>query len=145
MDKNKLPDTLCLECMSNTVSDGVCTACGCDNSQKPEGGASNLRPGTVLNDRFAIGKARYESSLTTVYYAYDLEEQKRVTVECAIDKKVRSKYYTKLYQYGRVWVEGFDHYAKQTYRNRCVIAAADGPLALTIPTEKGDEDKCRSL
>lgn len=52
------------------------------------------------------------------------------------------EYYTKLYQYGRVWVEGFDHYAKQTYRNRCVIAAADGPLALTIPMEKGDEDKC---
>ncbi len=98
MDKNKLPDTLCLECMSNSVSDGVCTACGYDNSQRPESGASSLRPGTVLNDRFAIGKARYESSLTTVYYAYDLEEQKRVTIECAIDKKARSKYFTKLYR-----------------------------------------------
>lgn len=51
------------------------------------------------------------------------------------------EYYVKLYHYDRVWVEGFDHYAKQTYRNRCVIAAADGPLALTIPTEKGEADK----
>jgi hypothetical protein len=44
-------------------------------------------------------------------------------------------YYAKMYQYNKVYVERFDHYMKQTYRNRCVIAAADGPLALTIPTE----------
>lgn len=31
---------------------------------------------------------------------------------------------------------------KQTYRNRCVIASADGPLALTIPVEKSSEGKC---
>lgn len=29
-----------------------------------------------------------------------------------------------------------DSYQKQTYRNRCVIADANGPLALTIPVEK---------
>ena len=51
------------------------------------------------------------------------------------------EYYTKLYRYDTVWIEGCEHYVKQTYRNRCVIAAADGPLALTIPTEKSDEDK----
>ena len=51
------------------------------------------------------------------------------------------EYYTKLYAYDTVWVEGCDHYGKQTYRNRCVIATADGPLALTLPTEKGAEDK----
>lgn len=52
------------------------------------------------------------------------------------------EYYTKLYAYERVYVERFDHYMKQTYRNRCVIASASGPLALTIPTEKSDELKC---
>lgn len=52
------------------------------------------------------------------------------------------EYYTKLYAYDKVYVERFDHYAKQTYRNRCVIASAAGPLALTIPTEKSDEQKC---
>jgi hypothetical protein len=51
-------------------------------------------------------------------------------------------YYAKMYQYNKVRVERFDHYMKQTYRNRCVIAAADGPLALTIPTEKADDPKC---
>ncbi len=52
------------------------------------------------------------------------------------------QYYAKLFQYNKVYVEQWDNYVKQTYRNRCVIAAADGPLALTIPTEKSDSPKC---
>lgn len=32
--------------------------------------------------------------------------------------------------------EVMDSYQKQTYRNRCIIADANGPLALTIPVEK---------
>ena len=38
-------------------------------------------------------------------------------------------------------VECCDHYAGQTYRNRCYIAGADGPLSLTIPVVKGTEPK----
>lgn len=41
----------------------------------------------------------------------------------------------------QVWTEQYDHYQKQTYRNRCVIAAPDGPLPLTIPIEKPDTPK----
>ncbi len=52
------------------------------------------------------------------------------------------QYYTKLYAYPHVYVERYDHYMKQTYRNRCVIASADGSLALTIPTERTDALKC---
>ncbi len=52
------------------------------------------------------------------------------------------EYYTKLYAYSVAHIERFDHYMKQTYRNRCVIASAEGALALTIPTEKGAEIKC---
>lgn len=52
------------------------------------------------------------------------------------------EYYTKLYAYGAVVLERFDHYMKQTYRNRCVIASADGPLVLTLPTEKDNNPKC---
>lgn len=54
------------------------------------------------------------------------------------------QYYTKLQQCGSgtAYIEGCDSYAKQTYRNRCVIADANGPLALTIPTEKGAPGKC---
>ena len=51
------------------------------------------------------------------------------------------EYYTKLYAADRVLVERYDHYMKQTYRNRCVIVGANGTLALTIPTEKDDHLK----
>ena len=52
------------------------------------------------------------------------------------------EYYTKLFACEKAYVEQYDNYVKQTYRNRCVIAAADGPLALTIPTEKSGTPKC---
>ena len=54
------------------------------------------------------------------------------------------QYYTKLLRNvgGVAYVEAFENYAKQTYRNRCIIADANGPLALTIPTEKPSEGKC---
>lgn len=45
------------------------------------------------------------------------------------------QYYTKLYAAPCVYEERHDHYVKQTYRNRTVIAGPSGPLALTIPVE----------
>lgn len=38
----------------------------------------------------------------------------------------------------KVLIEQHDSYCKQTYRNRCTIASASGPLTLTIPTVKAD-------
>lgn len=54
------------------------------------------------------------------------------------------QYYSKLMLCGKdvAHIEGYDNYTKQTYRNRCMIADANGPLALTIPTEKTGEGKC---
>lgn len=52
------------------------------------------------------------------------------------------EYYCKLLTYDRAVIEQHDHYLKQTYRNRCTIAAPDGPLALTVPIVKPDTPKC---
>ena len=52
------------------------------------------------------------------------------------------EYYTKLLAYDKVFVEQYDHYIKQTYRNRCTIASPSGELALSIPTVKPDTLKC---
>ena len=46
------------------------------------------------------------------------------------------EYYAKLVAYDKIFIEQHDHYVKQTYRNRCTIAAPDGELALSIPTVK---------
>ena len=35
------------------------------------------------------------------------------------------EYYAKLYAADTAYIECYDNYVKQTYRNRCVIAAAE--------------------
>ena len=47
------------------------------------------------------------------------------------------QWYQKLCRHGDVMIERYDHFMKQTYRNRCVIAAANGLQSLTVPVEKG--------
>jgi hypothetical protein len=39
-------------------------------------------------------------------------------------------------------IEKTDHYVKQTYRNRCIIATANGLQTLSIPVVKPDFHKC---
>lgn len=48
----------------------------------------------------------------------------------------------KLHRYRRVFVERYDNFQKQTFRNRCLIATANGVQALTVPVERGDGPKC---
>lgn len=40
-----------------------------------------------------------------------------------------------------VWIEQNDYYVRQTYRNRCYIAAANGKMALSIPVERNLTEK----
>lgn len=48
------------------------------------------------------------------------------------------QYFSKLYHYGKVIIEQYDHYIKQTYRNRCNIAGPSGIQSLSIPIVKPD-------
>ncbi len=48
------------------------------------------------------------------------------------------QWYQKLYRYDRVFIERYDTFRKQTYRNRCVIATTNGAQALTVPVERAD-------
>ena len=44
------------------------------------------------------------------------------------------EYYAHMLAADKVWVEQYDHYMKQTYRNRCIIAGPSGRIDLTVPT-----------
>ncbi len=46
------------------------------------------------------------------------------------------QWYQKLHSHQTVFIEQHDSYVKQTYRNRCVIATANGRQALTVPVER---------
>lgn len=50
--------------------------------------------------------------------------------------------YAKLYQFPGIYIETAENYIKQTYRNRCHIAGANGILPLSIPIIKPDTLKC---
>jgi len=38
-------------------------------------------------------------------------------------------------------MESCEHFIKQTYRNRCIIATANGPMSLSLPIDKTDSEK----
>ncbi len=54
------------------------------------------------------------------------------------------QYYCKLLQFPKIKIEKEENYVKQTYRNRCVIAGANGPLPLSVPVEKTESLKCQT-
>jgi hypothetical protein len=51
------------------------------------------------------------------------------------------QWYQKLNRYDLCVIEQFDNFQKQTYRNRCRIATANGSQVLTVPVER-TEGKC---
>lgn len=52
------------------------------------------------------------------------------------------EYYYSLNRCKEAVIEINDNYQKQSYRNRCVISGANGPLTLSIPIVKPDSTKC---
>lgn len=72
---------LCLGCMNpkNTDENGVCLTCGHDENipHLP----SYLAPGTVLNDRYYIGKLRSYNGESAEYIGYDTITQTKVIVK----------------------------------------------------------------
>jgi len=51
------------------------------------------------------------------------------------------QYFTKFLMHPVQIIEQYDHYIKQTYRNRCNIMGANGILPLSIPVLKGQAHK----
>nr|NQU90939.1 WbqC family protein [Bacteroidota bacterium] len=57
------------------------------------------------------------------------------------------QYFSYLMAADEVWIEQYETYPKQTFRNRCEIYSANGKLALTIPVVKvdGNHTKTRDI
>lgn len=45
------------------------------------------------------------------------------------------RYYSSIVQHKNIVLEGHENFPKQTYRNRCTIYGANGPLNLIVPVE----------
>jgi hypothetical protein len=46
-------------------------------------------------------------------------------------------FYTRYLHHYEVYIEQFENFTKQTYRNRCQILGGNGPISLVIPVVKG--------
>lgn len=77
MDRKK---RYCMGCMSPMEGEGpVCPICSHDNSiDNPKG---TLPAGTVLEEKYLVGKALSQNDLTIVYIGLDLQRGRRVFVE----------------------------------------------------------------
>ncbi len=54
------------------------------------------------------------------------------------------EYYAALFHAEEAFIEIHDNYLKQSYRNRCIIGGANGPLPLSIPVEKPKKAKSQT-
>lgn len=45
-------------------------------------------------------------------------------------------YFARLLPFDEIWIDGFEHYEKQTYRNRAYILAAQQVTMLSVPIQK---------
>ena len=54
------------------------------------------------------------------------------------------QWYQKLYRADEAWIEQHEHFVKQTYRSRCIIATTQGTQALSIPIEHPTSNVQRS-
>ncbi len=64
-----------------------------------------------------------------------MQENKALLLSTAYFAPVQ--YYTMCLAYQTIYIEQFENFIKQTYRNRCVILGANGPVSLVIPVVKG--------
>jgi hypothetical protein len=46
-------------------------------------------------------------------------------------------YYARYLSHSEIFLEQFENFTKQTYRNRCTILAGNGPVSLVVPVIKG--------
>ncbi len=51
------------------------------------------------------------------------------------------QYYSKLISYSHIYIEYYENYSKQSYRNRCTILSANGPMNLSVPVMKDNKQK----
>ncbi|MCF8391283.1 MAG: WbqC family protein [Bacteroidales bacterium] len=51
------------------------------------------------------------------------------------------QYFARIASFRTVYIEKYEHYLKQSYRNRCEIMAANGKLSLVVPVKKPNGNK----
>lgn len=70
-----------------------------------------------------------------------MSERKNILLSTAYFPPVQ--YILKFLQFEKIYIEQHENFIKQTYRNRCEILAANGPVSLIVPVVKGRGSKIK--
>ena len=73
-------DKICINCMEDSLSDGVCPSCGYHEGtyqKKPH----HLSPCIILNGRYLLGRVLGEGGFGITYLTYDLIKHERVAIK----------------------------------------------------------------
>ena len=73
-------DSVCLGCMRETASPGVCQRCGFDAAGY-EAPLHQLRPGSILNGKYLVGRSLGEGGFGITYIGFDLNLELRVAIK----------------------------------------------------------------
>ncbi|MCD6355438.1 MAG: WbqC family protein [Prolixibacteraceae bacterium] len=68
-----------------------------------------------------------------------MEQNQKILLSTAYFGPVQ--YYAWILMHPEVYIEQFEHFNKQTYRNRCVVLGGNGPIPLVVPVESGRSAK----
>ncbi|MCR4599312.1 MAG: hypothetical protein K5678_09805 [Acetatifactor sp.] len=72
---------LCMGCMESYGDEySVCPHCGYAENSEPEE-ANQLRPGTILHNKYVVGKAIGHGAFGVTYLGYDAELERKVAIK----------------------------------------------------------------
>ena len=83
-------ENICYGCMNNIVdSDKICSNCDYENTSKED--SFTLNPGTLLTEKYLVGKVIGYGGFSIVYIGYDLVNKKKVAIKEYFPKKYCSR------------------------------------------------------
>ncbi|HPS46888.1 MAG TPA: serine/threonine-protein kinase [Flexilinea sp.] len=78
---NLLPVSICPFCFTEKKTETVCPCCGCGEDSLPQFVAQQVLPGSVLNNRFVVGKLLGQGSFGITYLCFDSERNQKVAIK----------------------------------------------------------------
>ena len=72
-------DNLCMNCMKNKGDNKVCPFCGYDNLDKQP--IDCLKKGTVLQEKYVVGKVAYRNGESICYIGYDIRQKEKIYIK----------------------------------------------------------------